>query len=153
MAFAGKYELVHQENFETFMKAIGLSDELIQKGKDVKSVTEIQQNGKHFIVTVTTGSKVLRNEFTIGEEAELETPTGEKVKSVVKLEGDNKLVVQLKAITSTTELSGDTITHVRLSTLLYYFYVCLNVSSNNTSYSDNKMKITNNDGDLRWPYT
>uniref|UniRef100_F6SCM6 Liver-type fatty acid-binding protein n=1 Tax=Xenopus tropicalis TaxID=8364 RepID=F6SCM6_XENTR len=131
MAFAGKYELVHQENFETFMKAIGLSDELIQKGKDVKSVTEIQQNGKHFIVTVTTGSKVLRNEFTIGEEAELETPTGEKVKSVVKLEGDNKLVVQLKAITSTTELSGDTITHVRLSTLLMFRRVGLAVPLTN----------------------
>lgn len=31
-------------------------------------------------MTVTTGTKVLVNNFTIGKEAELETVTGEKVK-------------------------------------------------------------------------
>ncbi|KAM4810578.1 fatty acid-binding protein, liver [Rhinophrynus dorsalis] len=112
MAFTGKYELQYQENFEAFMKAIGLSDELIEKGKDIKSISEIVQNGKHFVVTVTTGPKVLRNEFTVGEEAELETLNDEKVKSVVHLEGDNKLTVQLKGVTSTTELVGDVLTNV-----------------------------------------
>ncbi|XP_063315892.1 fatty acid-binding protein, liver-like [Pelobates fuscus] len=111
MAFNGKYELVSQENFEAFMKAIGLPDDLIEKGKDIKSVTEMVQNGNHFIVTVTTGSKVLRNEFTVGQEAELETLSGEKVKSIVQLEG-NKLTVNLKGINSVTELVGDTITNV-----------------------------------------
>ncbi|MEE6516909.1 hypothetical protein FKM82_026757 [Ascaphus truei] len=110
MAFNGKYELQSHDNFEAFMKAIGLSDELIQKGKDAKSTSEIVQTGNHFKVIVTTGSKVLVNEFTIGEEAELETPTGEKVKSVVNLEG-GKLVVQLKGIKSVTELSGDILTN------------------------------------------
>lgn len=38
------------------------------------------QNGKHFKLTITTGSKVIQNEFTLGEECELETMTGEKVK-------------------------------------------------------------------------
>ncbi|CAH2299502.1 fatty acid-binding, liver [Pelobates cultripes] len=111
MAFNGKYELVSQENFEAFMKAIGLPDDLIEKGKDIKSVTEMVQDGNHFIVTVTTGSKVLRNEFTVGQEAELETLSGEKVKSIVNLEG-NKLTVNLKGINSVTELVGDTITNV-----------------------------------------
>ncbi|XP_053314138.1 fatty acid-binding protein, liver [Spea bombifrons] len=112
MAFNGTYELQSQENFEPFMKAIGLPDDLIEKGKDIKSVSEIVQNGNHFVVTVTTGPKVLRNEFTLGEEAELETLTGEKVKSVVNLEGDNKLVVKLKGVLSVTELSGDVLTNV-----------------------------------------
>ncbi|KAM4706577.1 fatty acid-binding protein 1, liver-like [Discoglossus pictus] len=114
MAFTGRYELQSHENLEVFMKAIGLPDELIQKGKDVKSVSEIVQDGKQFKVTVTTGTtgKVLRNEFNIGEEAELDTLTGEKVKTVVNLIGDNKLVVQLKGISSTTELSGDILTNV-----------------------------------------
>lgn len=58
----------------------GLPDELIQKGKDVKSISEIEEAGDSFKVTVTTGSKVLVNNFTIGKEAELETITGEKVK-------------------------------------------------------------------------
>lgn len=38
------------------------------------------QNGKHFKLTITTGSKVVQNEFTLGEECEMETMTGEKVK-------------------------------------------------------------------------
>uniref|UniRef100_A0A670JU09 Fatty acid-binding protein, liver n=1 Tax=Podarcis muralis TaxID=64176 RepID=A0A670JU09_PODMU len=113
MSFNGKFELQTHENFEPFMKAIGLSDELIEKGKDIKSISDIVQNGKKFKVTVTTGSKVLTNEFTIGEEAELQTPTGERVKAVVEMEGDNKMVVNLKGIKSVTEINGDTITNQR----------------------------------------
>ncbi|CAN9513063.1 unnamed protein product [Ophioblennius macclurei] len=103
MSFSGKYQLESQENFEAFMKAIGLPDELIQKGKDLKSTSEIEENGDNFKVTVTTGTKVLVNSFTLGKEAELETVTGEKVKSVVSREG-NKLKVSLKGIESVTEL-------------------------------------------------
>ncbi|KFO72521.1 Fatty acid-binding protein 1, liver [Cuculus canorus] len=109
MSFTGKYELQSHENFEAFMKALGLPDEQIQKGKDIKSVSEIVQDGKKFKVTVTTGTKVLHNEFTIGEECEMEMLTGEKVKAVVQMEGDNKLVANLKGLKSVTELHGDTI--------------------------------------------
>ncbi|XP_057688237.1 fatty acid binding protein 1-B.1-like [Corythoichthys intestinalis] len=106
MSFVGKYQLESQESFEPFMKAIGkvfffffsprtgqmyvvnfilgLPDELIQKGKDVKSISEIEENGNNFKVTFTTGSKVLVNSFTIGQEAELETITCEKVKVGLK---------------------------------------------------------------------
>ncbi|XP_008069922.1 fatty acid-binding protein, liver [Carlito syrichta] len=111
MNFSGRYQLQSQENFEPFMKAVGLPDDLIQKGKDIKGVSEIVQNGKHFKLTITTGSKVIQNEFTLGEECELETMTGEKVKAVVQMEGDNKLVTTFKNIKSVTELNGDTITN------------------------------------------
>ncbi|KAF3826586.1 fatty acid-binding protein, liver [Mirounga leonina] len=111
MNFSGKYQLQSQENFEAFMKAVGLPDELIQKGKDIKGVSEIVQNGKHFKLIITTGSKVIQNEFTLGEECELETMTGEKVKAVVQMEGDNKLVTTFKGIKSMTELNGDVITN------------------------------------------
>nr|DBA29419.1 TPA: hypothetical protein GDO54_009644 [Pyxicephalus adspersus] len=111
MVFSGTYELQSQENFEAFMKAIGLPDDIIQKGKDVKSVTEILQNGNHFVITVTTGPRVQRTEFTIGEETEIETLNGEKVKSTFNLE-DGKLVVKLKGVTSVTEISGDSLINV-----------------------------------------
>uniref|UniRef100_A0A8D2ZPE4 Fatty acid binding protein 1b, liver, tandem duplicate 2 n=1 Tax=Scophthalmus maximus TaxID=52904 RepID=A0A8D2ZPE4_SCOMX len=112
MSFSGKYQLETQENFEPFMKAIGLPDDLIQKGKDIKSISEIEETGDNFKVTVTTGTKVLVNIFTIGQEAELETVTGEKVKAVVEREG-NKLKVCLKGIVSVTELvDGNTIVNV-----------------------------------------
>uniref|UniRef100_K7G4Z1 Fatty acid-binding protein, liver n=2 Tax=Pelodiscus sinensis TaxID=13735 RepID=K7G4Z1_PELSI len=112
MSFNGKFELQSHENFEPFMKALGLSEELIEKGKDIKSISDIVQNGKKFKVTVTTGSKVLTNEFTIGEEAMLESPTGEKVKAVVQMEGDNKLVTNLNKIKSITEINGDIVTNI-----------------------------------------
>uniref|UniRef100_A0A8C3RHN2 Fatty acid-binding protein, liver n=1 Tax=Cyanoderma ruficeps TaxID=181631 RepID=A0A8C3RHN2_9PASS len=111
MSFTGKYELQSQENFEPFMRAIGLPEDQIQKGKDLKSVTEIVQDGKKFTVTVTTGTKVMKNQFTIGEESEIELMTGEKVKVVVQMEGNNKLVAEVKGMKSVTELNGDTITH------------------------------------------
>ncbi|XP_077136370.1 fatty acid-binding protein, liver-like [Ranitomeya variabilis] len=111
MSFAGTYELQSHENFEVFMKAIGLPDELIQIGKDIKSVTKIEQNGDHFVVTVTTGPKVLRNEFDIGKESDIETLTEEKIKTTVNIV-DGKLVVQLKSVKSVTEISGDILTNV-----------------------------------------
>ncbi|XP_017690742.1 PREDICTED: fatty acid-binding protein, liver [Lepidothrix coronata] len=111
MSFTGKYELQSQENFEPFMKALGLPDDQIQKGKDIKSTTEIVQNGKKFKITTTTGSKVLTNEFTVGEEAEIELPTGEKAKATVQMEG-NKLITNVKGMKSITELNGDTITNI-----------------------------------------
>ncbi|XP_047446767.1 fatty acid-binding protein, liver-type-like [Mugil cephalus] len=109
MSFTGKYQLETQENFEPFMKAMGVPDDLIQKGKDLKSISEIEENGNNFKVTVTTGSKVLVNTFTIGQEAELENVTGEKIKTVVQREG-NKLKFSMKGIESVTELvDGNTI--------------------------------------------
>lgn len=60
---------------------LGLPDDLIEKGKDIKSVSEIEQNGDSFKVTVTTGSKVMVNSFVIGQESEVETLTGEKIKA------------------------------------------------------------------------
>ncbi|NXU52046.1 FABPL protein, partial [Turnix velox] len=80
MSFTGKYELQSQENFEPFMKAVGLPDEKIQAAKDLKTVSEIVQDGKKFKVTVTIGTKVIQHNFTIGEECEMELMTGEKVK-------------------------------------------------------------------------
>nr|AAZ08576.1 fatty acid binding protein 1b [Danio rerio]ABF18598.1 fatty acid binding protein 1b [Danio rerio] len=115
MSFTGKYQLESQEGFEEFMKAVGLPDDMIEKGKDIKSVSEIEENGNQFKVTVTTGSKVLTNSFTIGQEADIETLTGEKVKTTVNREG-NKLKVVLNRITSITELV-DTNTLVNTLTL------------------------------------
>ncbi|XP_066123755.1 fatty acid-binding protein, liver [Saccopteryx bilineata] len=109
MNFSGKYQLQSQENFEPFMKAIGLPDDLIQKGKDIKGVSEIVQNGNHFKFIITTGSKVIQNEFTLGEESELELMTGEKVKAVVQKEGENKLVTSFKGIKCVSEFNGDTL--------------------------------------------
>ncbi|XP_069832468.1 fatty acid-binding protein, liver-like [Dendropsophus ebraccatus] len=111
MAFNGTFELQSHENFEEFMKAIGLPDELIQKGKDMKGVTEFVQNGDHFVVTVTTGPRVQRNEFTLGQETEMETIAGEKIKTIVNMV-DGKLVANIKAVKSVSEVSGDLLINI-----------------------------------------
>ncbi|XP_067268920.1 fatty acid binding protein 1-B.1 [Pseudorasbora parva] len=120
MSFSGKYQLDSQEGFVEFMKAVGLPDDLIEKGKDIKSTSEIEQNGDHFKVTVTTGTKVLTNAFTIGQEADIETLTGERVKAVVNKEG-NKLKVILNKITSITELvdANTLVNTLTLGSLVY----------------------------------
>ncbi|XP_036729393.1 fatty acid-binding protein, liver [Balaenoptera musculus] len=110
MNFSGKYQVQSQENLEAFMKAVGMPDDLIQKVKDIKAVSEIVHNGNHFKFTIITDSKVIQNEFTLGEECELEFLTGEKFKAVVQLEGENKLVTTFKGIKSVTEFNGDTAT-------------------------------------------
>ncbi|XP_033621189.1 fatty acid-binding protein, liver isoform X1 [Fukomys damarensis] len=88
----------------------GVPEDLIQKWKDVKGVTEIVQNGKHFKITVSTGNKVTKNEFTLGQESDMETMSGEKVKAVVNLEDGNKLVTVFKNVKFVTEVKGDTLT-------------------------------------------
>ncbi|XP_068122980.1 fatty acid-binding protein 1, liver-like [Hyperolius riggenbachi] len=108
MSFAGRYELQSRENFEAFMKVIGVSDDVVEKAKQLKTVTEIQQDGNHFVTIITTGSHVNRNEFTIGEETELQTPTGGKARGTVNLE-DGKLVSTVAGMTTVTEVSGDTL--------------------------------------------
>ncbi|XP_004590793.1 fatty acid-binding protein, liver isoform X2 [Ochotona princeps] len=108
MNFTGKYQQQSQENYEPFMKAAGVPADVIQKTKDVKMMLEIVQNGKHFKLIMSVGPKVTQNEFTLGEECELDTVMG-KFKTVVKLEGENKLVTSFKNIKSVTELNGDTI--------------------------------------------
>ncbi|XP_032891424.1 fatty acid-binding protein 1, liver-like [Amblyraja radiata] len=80
MDFSGQYELQSQENMKPFMSALGIPDEIIEKIKDLKSVTKIVQNGKDFIVAVQTGSQVLVNNFTLGHETHVETPAGDRVK-------------------------------------------------------------------------
>ncbi|XP_053556295.1 fatty acid-binding protein, liver-like [Bombina bombina] len=111
MSMTGKYELVSHENFEPFMKAFGIQDDLIQKVLVAKIIYEIVQNGKDFKFKVTTGDNVLHNEFTIGKEAEIEILTGEKFKIVAQLEG-GKLILQFKGIQTITELTGDILTIV-----------------------------------------
>ncbi|XP_020836427.1 fatty acid-binding protein, liver-like, partial [Phascolarctos cinereus] len=110
MNFSGKYQLQSQENFEAFLKAAGLPDDVIQKRKDTRGMSEIVQNGNHFKITFNNDNQIQVMEFTVGEECELSTPTGEKVKTVVNLEGGNKLVTSFKGMKSVTELNGDTIT-------------------------------------------
>ncbi|XP_059819469.1 fatty acid-binding protein 1, liver-like [Hypanus sabinus] len=112
MDFSGRYELQSQENMEPFLSALGIPDDEIEKLKDKKSVTKIVQNGDDFIVAIETGNWVLVNNFTLGHETQVETPTGERAKAIMNLEGENKLVVNIQDMTSVAEFNGDLLINV-----------------------------------------
>ncbi|GCB61992.1 fatty acid-binding protein, liver-like [Scyliorhinus torazame] len=107
MAFNGHYKLQRQRNFASFMKAIGISDDLIESGKYKEGTSEIVETGDHFKITVTAGSEVLINEFVIGQETEVDSPTRDKIKIIINREGKNKLVAKIQNITSVIEITGD----------------------------------------------
>ncbi|XP_038649154.1 uncharacterized protein LOC119963868 isoform X1 [Scyliorhinus canicula] len=112
MAFNGHYKLQRQRNFASFMKAIGIADDLIERGKYKEGTSEIIETGDYFKITVTAGSEVLVNEFVIGQETEVDSPTGDKIKIIIKREGKKKLVTKIQNITSVTEVTGDQLVNI-----------------------------------------
>lgn len=46
----------------------------------MESISEIEENGDDFKITITTGQHAIVNTFTIGKESEMATITGEKFK-------------------------------------------------------------------------
>uniref|UniRef100_A0A8C1RHY9 Fatty acid binding protein 10a, liver basic n=1 Tax=Cyprinus carpio TaxID=7962 RepID=A0A8C1RHY9_CYPCA len=80
MAFSGTWQVYVQENYEEFLRAVSLPEDVIKMAKNVKPVIEIQQSGNDFTITSKTPGKSLTNSFTIGKEAEITTMDGKKLK-------------------------------------------------------------------------
>ncbi|XP_060640213.1 fatty acid-binding protein, liver [Anolis sagrei] len=106
MAFNGTWQVYSQENYEDFLKAIALPDDIIKVAKDVKPVTEIRQTGNTFVVTSKTPNKSVTNSFTLGKEADMTTMDGKKVKCTVNLV-DGKLVAKSDKFIHEQEIVGN----------------------------------------------
>ncbi|CAL8272063.1 unnamed protein product [Boreogadus saida] len=102
MAFTGKYILESQENYEHFLEAIGL----LSAKTDHKVVTEVVQDGDHFTWTQSIPNWTWSNEFTIGQECELQTMTGAKFTANVTMEG-GKIKIQFPQYLFTAEIVED----------------------------------------------
>ncbi|KAG8579655.1 hypothetical protein GDO81_010993 [Engystomops pustulosus] len=105
MAFTGKFEVESQENYDGFMKLIGIPDEQIEKGRNFTYTTEVVQNGNDFTWSQIYPGFTLTNKFTVGQESDLETMGGKKFKATVRLEG-GKLVVDFPKYNHTSEIVG-----------------------------------------------
>ncbi|KAM6967799.1 fatty acid-binding protein 10-A, liver basic [Aplochiton taeniatus] len=105
MAFSGTWQVYAQENYEEFLRAIALPEDVIKIAKDIKPVTEIQQNGNDFVITSKTPGKSVTNSFTIGKEAEITTMDGKKLKCIVKMDG-MKLMCNTEKFSHVQELKG-----------------------------------------------
>ncbi|KAG3265358.1 gastrotropin [Ictidomys tridecemlineatus] len=112
MAFSGKFELESEKNYDEFMKRLGQSGEVIEKARNFKTITEIQQNGQDFIWAQSySGGHIMTNKFTIGKESEIQTMGGKKFKATVQMEG-NKLVVDFPNYHHTSEVVGDKLVEI-----------------------------------------
>ena len=95
--FIGKWNLVDSENFDEYMKKVGVGLITRKMATTLKPVLTIESTGDHWKMTSASTFKTSVTEFDIGKEFEEETPDGRKMKSVFNFEGD-KLIQQQKAI-------------------------------------------------------
>jgi hypothetical protein len=59
----------------------GLSSDSIERARNFKIITEVQQDGQNFTLSQHySGGNVITNKFTIGKESEIQTMGGKKFK-------------------------------------------------------------------------
>lgn len=96
-----KYKLFSSENFDEFMKALGVGMVTRKMGSSVSPVVELTESNGVYTLKTTSPFKNSEIKFKLGEEFDEETPDGRKVKSVCTLEG-NKLIQVQKGEKETT---------------------------------------------------
>merc|ERR1711926_53295 len=89
-AFVGKFKLASQENFDEYMKAIGVGMAKRALAHAATPAVTYELNGNEITIT-TTSMKDYVSKYTIGVEAEEETLDGRKTMSIFSVEG-SKLV-------------------------------------------------------------
>ncbi|XP_009929377.2 fatty acid-binding protein, liver isoform X2 [Opisthocomus hoazin] len=105
MAFNGTWQVYAQENYEAFLKALALPDDLIKLAKDIKPIIEIQQKGDDFVVTSKTPKQSVTNSFTLGKEADITTMDGKKMKCTVNMV-NGKLLCKSEKFSHEQEIKG-----------------------------------------------
>ncbi|XP_012595492.1 fatty acid-binding protein 12 isoform X1 [Microcebus murinus] len=90
----GTWKSVSCENFEDYMKELGIGRASRKLGCLAKPRVTISRNGD--VITIKTKSIFKNNEisFKLGEEFEETTPSGRKTKSKVTLDNDSLIQVQ-----------------------------------------------------------
>ncbi|KAM6959058.1 fatty acid-binding protein, liver-like [Aplochiton taeniatus] len=111
MDFNGKWKIYFEDNLEEFLKAMALPDMLIKMSKNVKPVTEIEQDGDHFTVKVQTPLRSHVNLITVGKETEVTALDGRKMKCAARFE-NGKLICQTEKFIHTREIQGEEMVEV-----------------------------------------
>lgn len=103
MSWAGKkYKLDSSENFEEYMKELGVGFVMRKMGNTVSPTVELIKEGDEYTFNTTSTFKNSTIKFKVGEEFDEETVDGRKVKSVCTFEGDDKLIHEQKGDKPTT---------------------------------------------------
>ncbi|XP_003494760.1 sodium/calcium exchanger regulatory protein 1 isoform X1 [Bombus impatiens] len=99
--FGKQYKLQSSENFDDFMKALGVGIMTRKMGSSVSPVIELTENNGVYTLKTTSAFKNSEIKFKLGEEFDEETADGRKVKTVCTLDG-NKLTQVQKGEKDTT---------------------------------------------------
>lgn len=105
-AFIGKWKLTESNNFDEFLKALGVGLAWRKLGQTSKPTVEIKAEGDDWSIKTHTMLKTTELKFTLGKEFDENRMDGTTVKSLVTLDG-NKLVQKQfgdKEVTITREV-------------------------------------------------
>lgn len=88
-----KYKMVNSENFDDYMKALGVGLVFRKMGAAWKPCFElIKQNDKQYLIRSTSSVKNVDLPFVVDSEFEETTTDGRKVRTTFKFENENKLI-------------------------------------------------------------
>ncbi|XP_047497183.1 sodium/calcium exchanger regulatory protein 1-like [Penaeus chinensis] len=91
---AGKYTLDSSENFEEFMKALGVGMMLRKLGSSSKPTVELSEENGVWTMKTSTAMKTTEIKFKIGEEVSETTFDGRECKTTFTMEGDKLIQIQ-----------------------------------------------------------
>jgi len=94
MPIAGKYQLTKSENFDEYMKAVGVGMVMRKLASTAKPVTEISQGDDGWNIKTSTTFKTTEIKFKLGEPFEEDTADGRKCQSTIVLEGETLVHTQ-----------------------------------------------------------
>ncbi|XP_049596943.1 fatty acid-binding protein, brain [Syngnathus scovelli] len=93
-AFCATWKLLDSQNFDEYMKALGVGFATRQVGNVTKPTVIISQDGDKVVVKTTSTFRNTELSAKLGEEFDEITPDDRKVKSTFTMEGDKFVQVQ-----------------------------------------------------------
>ncbi|KAL1500835.1 hypothetical protein ABEB36_006266 [Hypothenemus hampei] len=92
-----KYKLESSENFDEYMKELGVGLITRKVGNSVSPVVDLTKDGDEYVLTSNSTFKHVVTKFKPGVEFDQETPDGRKVKATINIDGNTLKEVQKAA--------------------------------------------------------
>ncbi|KAK7069204.1 Lipocalin / cytosolic fatty-acid binding protein [Halocaridina rubra] len=90
----GKYLLDTSENFDEFMKALGVGMVMRKLGGSAKPLVELSESNGEWTMKTSSTMKTSEIKFKLGEEVDETTQDGRECKTTFTVEGDKLIQVQ-----------------------------------------------------------
>lgn len=91
---AGKYKMETSENFDEFMKALGVGMVMRKLGATAKPLVELTESNGEWNMKTSTTMKTTELKFKLGQEVDETTQDGRECKTTFTMEGDKLIQIQ-----------------------------------------------------------